>query len=246
MIEKIQNNYIDLWQKLAVKDPRWQIIYHNNIISLRSPGVLNDFNISWNIETRDDYLYAQKIYHKQYFYFLNRIQGYLDDSIRRGEELEYMCRDIKNADEILLDLPTSNSIDIKPVMTYGDACIYASFMDDYCKKWQHEIAETILIITKYAKYYLAYFEDKPVGKACGHVDKYGNLLISSVSVTEQARRQGIGRALVIKCMENGCVDGAKKAILIASQKGKSVYEKLGFTSSGNVYYVGVPKTSHIK
>jgi len=83
-------------------------------------------------------------------------------------------------------------------------------------------------------YYLAYWKGEAVG--CSLLfqseDEAGLYLIGT---QEEHRRKGIGSALTLTMLHDAEKQGAKGFQLQATEKGRPVYEKLGFESKGKIW-----------
>lgn len=98
----------------------------------------------------------------------------------------------------------------------------------YPKAFGYSISEAILANTfTEVHYYLAYFEDQPVGTAI--LFQTGETIgIHGVGVSPDARRSGYAEEMM-KFVLNRAIDmGAGYATLQASDMGRGLYEKLGF------------------
>src|SRR5205809_413620 len=74
-------------------------------------------------------------------------------------------------------------------------------------------------------------DDRPVGTALGVVD--GPVLgIFNVATVPDARRRGVGRAVMLAAMRDGANRGCRLAVLQSSDMGHTVYERLGFRDFG--------------
>jgi GNAT superfamily N-acetyltransferase len=76
------------------------------------------------------------------------------------------------------------------------------------------------------QWWVGYLDGRPVGTAAAHVSDR-HVHVEFISTIESARGRGIGRALTaIATM----ADPARPALLISSDPGRSVYERLGYRS----------------
>ena len=72
----------------------------------------------------------------------------------------------------------------------------------------------------------------PTGEQRGYV--------LNVFVEPEYRKRGLAQALMSECMDEARRRGVRVVALHASQKGQPVYEKLGFTTSNEMLFVGDP------
>ncbi len=90
------------------------------------------------------------------------------------------------------------------------------------------VGATSLIAT-----YLARLDGEPVATAFGR-SSGGVVGVYAVGTVAAARRRGIGAAVTSRVMSEARADGARLAVLSASDMGRSVYRRLGFEDIGNV------------
>ncbi|MGA8090283.1 MAG: GNAT family N-acetyltransferase [Terracidiphilus sp.] len=90
-----------------------------------------------------------------------------------------------------------------------------------------DIASAGLLVLDWAPHFL-----DPAGEQRGYV--------LNVFVEPEYRRRGLAQALMSECMDEARRRGIRVVALHASKKGQPVYEKLGFTSSNEMLYIGDP------
>ena len=90
-----------------------------------------------------------------------------------------------------------------------------------------DIASAGLLLLDWAPHFL-----DPTGEQRGYV--------LNVFVEPEYRRRGLAQALMSECMDEARRRGIRVVALHASQKGQPVYEKLGFTTSNEMLYIGDP------
>jgi ribosomal protein S18 acetylase RimI-like enzyme len=90
-----------------------------------------------------------------------------------------------------------------------------------------DIASAGLLVLDWAPHFL-----DPAGEQRGYV--------LNVFVEPEYRRRGLAQALMSECMDEARLRGIRVVALHASQKGQPVYEKLGFTISNEMLYIGDP------
>lgn len=79
------------------------------------------------------------------------------------------------------------------------------------------------------KRYIGYLDGKPV--AVSSLVLAADLAgVYAVATLPEARSRGIGTAMTLHAMMEGKHGGAKSAVLTASEMGKSVYERIGFST----------------
>lgn len=81
--------------------------------------------------------------------------------------------------------------------------------------------------------YLARLDGEPVATAFGR-SSGGVVGVYAVGTVAAARRRGIGAAVTSRVMGDARADGARLAVLSASDLGRSVYRRLGFEDIGGV------------
>ncbi|NGP87120.1 GNAT family N-acetyltransferase [Fodinibius halophilus] len=83
-------------------------------------------------------------------------------------------------------------------------------------------------------YYLASYQDRPVGTAMlYHTGKIAG--IHGVGIVPEVRRQGFANELMCIILNQAIEDGADYTTLQASSMGKGLYEKLGFDEQFMIY-----------
>ncbi len=82
---------------------------------------------------------------------------------------------------------------------------------------------------------LAYWKNQPVGTARIRTITEKTAKIERLSVLPVARRQGIGKALMIKAIEIITIQNYHTAIIHAQEYVKSLYQQLGFEQLGNSF-----------
>ena len=89
------------------------------------------------------------------------------------------------------------------------------------------VASAGFLLLDWAPHYL-----DPTGEQRGYV--------LNVFVEPEYRKRGLAQALMSECMDEARRRGVRVVALHASQKGQPVYEKLGFTTSNEMLFVGDP------
>jgi ribosomal protein S18 acetylase RimI-like enzyme len=92
---------------------------------------------------------------------------------------------------------------------------------------ERDIASAGLLLLDWAPHFL-----DPAGEQRGYV--------LNVFVEPEYRRRGLAQALMNECMDEARRRGIRVVALHASAKGQPVYEKLGFTASNEMLYIGDP------
>ncbi|WP_138431085.1 GNAT family N-acetyltransferase [Fodinibius saliphilus] len=107
----------------------------------------------------------------------------------------------------------------------------------YPKAFGYRISKEILEKTiDDIDYYLAYYQDKPIGTAMAMVHHTGKVAgIHGVGIIPDVRRQGLSNELVRIVLNGAIEDGADYATLQASTMGKGLYEQLGFADQFMIY-----------
>jgi len=77
--------------------------------------------------------------------------------------------------------------------------------------------------------YVGYLDGKPVAVS-SLVMTAGLAGVYAVATLPDARNRGIGTAMTLHVMREGKMRGAKSAVLQATEMGKSVYERIGFST----------------
>ena len=75
------------------------------------------------------------------------------------------------------------------------------------------------------------------GILCGHDGRRGCLY--HVAVAAAHRREGVGRAMVLACLENLRAAGIRKCTLVAftqNDGGNAFWERMGFYARGDLFY----------
>jgi GNAT superfamily N-acetyltransferase len=88
-----------------------------------------------------------------------------------------------------------------------------------------------------ARYHVAYLDARPVATSSLFLGA-GVAGIYAVATLPEARRQGIGAALVLTSMRTAQALGYRVATLQASPMGYPVYQGLGFRENGKLHTYG--------
>ena len=92
---------------------------------------------------------------------------------------------------------------------------------------ERDIASAGLLLLDWAPHFL-----DPAGEQRGYV--------LNVFVEPEYRRRGLAQALMSECMDEARRRGIRVVALHASAKGQPLYERLGFTTSNEMLYIGDP------
>ena len=92
---------------------------------------------------------------------------------------------------------------------------------------ERDIASAGLLLLDWAPHFL-----DPAGEQRGYV--------LNVFVEPGYRRRGLAQALMSECMDEARRHGIRVVALHASAKGQPLYERLGFTTSNEMLYIGDP------
>ncbi len=88
--------------------------------------------------------------------------------------------------------------------------------------------ETVMRTMNEVNYFLGYCGDTPVGTAVLYIDQYQTAGIHSMGVVPEMRRRGFAEYILSQILAIAQENEARIATLQASEKGKSLYLKMGF------------------
>lgn len=121
---------------------------------------------------------------------------------------------------------SSNSLTFKRVSNTSEAKLWAEI---YPKCFGYVIGEEILIRTMdEIEYNLFYFNDELVGTAIYHPSEQV-AGIHGVGIVPEMRRRGFAEEIMYILLNRAIADGIPYATLQASELGKGIYKRLGFT-----------------
>jgi len=75
---------------------------------------------------------------------------------------------------------------------------------------------------------LFFLDNQPVATSMFVPASHGVMGIYNVAVVPEARKKGVGAAVMVETMKEGLKFGAKVAVLESTNMGKPLYERLGF------------------
>ena len=98
-------------------------------------------------------------------------------------------------------------------------------------------------LTEYAplRLYAAFAADKPVGRSRSIVVG-DSTWVSNVYVYPAYRRRGIGKAMLVKMLQDDRADGAARSVLLASHTGAMLYPTVGYELIGKLLLYTPRKT----
>lgn len=128
----------------------------------------------------------------------------------------------------------SATITVKPAETEEEKALAFHIRTEVFVKEQNVPVEIEMDkFDKVAKHYLCFLNQKPVGTARVRKTDRGYKL-ERFAVLKHVRKKGAGQALVISCMAD--IPVGETVFLYSQVRVTGFYEKLGFTTAGNVFF----------
>jgi ribosomal protein S18 acetylase RimI-like enzyme len=125
------------------------------------------------------------------------------------------------------DYRSENKLTVRRVNTTEQAKIWSKVFYN-CFGYLID-SRTVELTMNAVRYFLGYNNGEPVGTAVLFLDSQGTAGIHSMGVLPEQRRRGFAEELLLNLLKEATSEGAIYATLQASELGKGIYQRLGFT-----------------
>lgn len=159
-----------------------------------------------------------------------------------GEELSWLLTDPGALDACRDIAHESATLRIRPAdMVKHRAAIMPVFrieMEEADKEFPDALADVPGVFIRVAE-----VDGRPAGTALSIVTSTGGIGVFSVAVVEEYRRRGLGRELTAAVIGDGLEYGGSWSFLEASDAGRAIYQRMGFTPIDGWHSFRVPKAA---
>jgi GNAT superfamily N-acetyltransferase len=254
VIEAIEKNFLEKFIYFISRIQGMEVVKINNIFLSNSNLRSDTFNtaIGGNVKEDNFNKYAKEV--RDYFTDKNLPMAWWcgpssligkDNQILLelgfvNEEMDVcMAADLENISTGFLS--ENSDLDIREAVSkaqirdfsYALALVFEPFDDNVIKFYETIAVETSQLY-KNMKLYVGYYKDEPVTSSCCFFDGC-TAGVYDIATVPSFRGRGFGSYMTFHTLLESKKNGYKIAVLGASDKGLSIYEKLGFESFGNFY-----------
>lgn len=223
-----KHNMRSLFRQAGADKP-WEVLRNGDMLCLKSPIPLPSFNRSWNILTADNLRTALSFFGETPFSLYHDAQKTMEPEVKTYFRLSHHHTEMTSAlaNFCLPTLPSG--IALKEANTVTDLQLFAKVTNkNFPKIKLSYLLEAAAGMAKCTTTFLAFNGEKAIGTAYCHIDDAGTAGIYFVSVCEEMRGKGVGRALTAVCLQKAKEANCSAAVLYASDEGAHLYKKMGF------------------
>lgn len=226
---KFRNNIRSRFEKSVFAEP-CRVYSHEDLLFLKSPLPSPGYNGAWGIRSFDDLKRAKDFFQENVFGLFADPDRPLDVSAATSFSFlriqTEMTLDLESAKDSLF-IP--QGVKLHEAKTTEDLELFAKATDKgFPLIGLDNIFAYATAMRDCSTIFIAMANGRTVGAAQVHIDDYHTAGIYYVSVVEEMRGHGIGRALTTACLQKAKDASCTTAVLYASELGAPLYLKMGF------------------
>ncbi|WP_166361399.1 GNAT family N-acetyltransferase [Pseudomonas akapageensis] len=221
-----QGNFLEVLQRMSTV-PGWEILQSDRVMALKAPGEIPFVNMAWGIPSVESIKAVRQFY-------TGRPYCWLAEGHPSGLE-DYGFLAATEFPEMLL------SLDTYPSLTYSSKITVEEVSSDsQLQVWSATAVDSFgfditcfrdffypIIRVAGCQPFLACYEGVPAATALIYNGQF-EVGVYTMSTRVEFRRKGLASAVLAAALEVAKANGARCAVLYATEMGEPLYDRLGF------------------